>query len=294
MEAYAAAARGRSRVALLTGEAGIGKTRLVEELCGRVRSAVGAAQVRVGESAPLAGASLAFGPFVAALGDEGGWLLAGDGGDDMLAARHRLFVRVLELLAGLAARSPLVLVLEDLHWADESSRELLAFLAVRLRTDPVLVVGTLREEELTAEARRWLAELERRPGVLRLRLAPLGPTEIAGVIADLLPGGTSADARAAVISAAEGNPLYARELASAGPATMPASITDAVLAKAAGLSAEARAVTNQVAWPMAACLTSCWPRPWRCPRRACSPRCAQWWVRGSSARPATGTRSGTP
>ncbi len=45
--------------------------------------------------------------------------------DDMLAARHRLFVRVLGLLAGLAARSPLVLVLEDLHWADESSRELL-------------------------------------------------------------------------------------------------------------------------------------------------------------------------
>src|ERR1700685_4485056 len=93
------------------------------------------------------------GPFVAALGDDGDWLLA-DGGGDMLAARHRLFVRVLELLAGLAARAPLVLVLEDLHWADESSRELLAFLAVRLRAQPVLVVGTLREEELGPAAPR--------------------------------------------------------------------------------------------------------------------------------------------
>ena len=52
------------------------------------------------------------------------------------AARHRLFERVLALLADLAGEAPLVLVLEDLHWADESSHELLAFLAVRLREPP--------------------------------------------------------------------------------------------------------------------------------------------------------------
>ena len=96
-------------------------------------------------------AALAYGPFVAALREQAGWLLADDRTPDMLAARHRLFVRVLELLAGLAARSPLVLVLEDLHWADDSSRELLAFLAVRLRDQPVMLVGTLREEELAGE-----------------------------------------------------------------------------------------------------------------------------------------------
>ena len=208
--AYAAAAAGQSRVMLLTGEAGIGKTRLVEELCGRVRSAACGAQVRVGESAPLTGATLAFGPFVAALGDQGEWLLAGDGGGDMLAARHRLFVQVLQLLAGLAARSPLVLVLEDLHWADESSRELLGFLAVRLRTEPVLVVGTLREEELAAGTRRWLAELERRPEVTRLRLRPLADAEVAGMVAGLLPAASGAEQVAAVVGAAEGNPLYAR------------------------------------------------------------------------------------
>ena len=244
--AYAAAAAGQSRVMLLTGEAGIGKTRLVEELCGRVRSAAGGAQVRVGESAPLTGATLAFGPFVAALGDQGEWLLAGDGGGDMLAARHRLFVQVLQLLAGLAARSPLVLVLEDLHWADESSRELLGFLAVRLRTEPVLVVGTLREEELAAGTRRWLAELERRSEVTRIRLRPLADAEVAGLVAGLLPAGSGAEQVAAVVGAAEGNPLYARELAAAGPGGLPGSISDGVLARAAGLPAAPRAVVQQV------------------------------------------------
>ena len=244
--AYAAAARGQSRVVLLTGEAGLGKTRLVEELCDRLRSGADEAQVRVGWSAPLAGATLAFGPFVAALGDEVEWLLADRGGEDMLAARHRLFMRVLELLAGLAARAPLVLVLEDLHWADESSRELLAFLAVRLRAEPVLVVGTLREEELGAGVRRWLAELERRAEVSRIRLRPLSDTEVAGLVAGLLPSRADADAVAAVVAAAEGNPLYARELAAAGPGKPPASISDAVLARMAGLAAAARALVEQV------------------------------------------------
>jgi len=181
---------GQSQVLLITGEAGLGKTRLVEELAGQVRSAADGARVRVGESAPMAGAALAYGPFVAALGHEAGWLLADDGEGNMLAARHRLFARVLDLLAGLAARSPLVVVLEDLHWADESSRELLTFLAVRLRTERVMIVGTLREE-LTDSVRRWLTELEHRPGVTRLRLGRMPDTEIAGLVAGVMPAGAS-------------------------------------------------------------------------------------------------------
>jgi hypothetical protein len=80
------------------------------------------------------------------------------------------FLGTCGVAAGLATRSPVVLVLEDLHWADESSRELLAFLAVRLRDQPVMLVGTLREEELAGSVGQWLAELERRPQVTRLRL----------------------------------------------------------------------------------------------------------------------------
>ncbi len=246
LAAYAQAAAGHTQLLLLTGAAGIGKTRLVEELCAQAASAVGGAQILIGESAPLAGAALAYGPFVAALRDQAGWLLADKEASDMLAARHRLFLRVLELLAVLAAAEPVVLVLEDLHWADESSRELLSFLAVRLRDKPVLMIGTLREEELTGDVGQWLAELERRPGVARLRLGRLPDGEIAQLVTDLLPADVGPERVAAVVAAAEGNPLYARELATADPRALPASIADAVLAKAAGLTAQARAIVDQV------------------------------------------------
>jgi DNA-binding CsgD family transcriptional regulator len=244
LAAYERAAAGQSQLLLITGAAGIGKTRLAEELAHRAGEA--GAQVLAGESAPLAGASLAYGPFVDALGDQAGWLISDDGTSDMLTARHRLFSRVLGLLAELAAGPPLVVVLEDLHWADESSRELLAFLAVRLRQARVLVVATVRDDDLDSDARRWLAELEHRPAVTRLRLTGLADAEIGELVTSLLPAGVSADQVAAVVAAAEGNPLYARELASAGAHETPASITDAVLAKAAGLPAPARVLVDQV------------------------------------------------
>ena len=98
--AYASALTGQSQLVLITGQAGIGKTRLVEDLC----AAAADAEVLTGESAPLAGAALAYGPFVAALRDHAGWLLADDQSGDMLARRHLLFARVLEVLTGLAAR----------------------------------------------------------------------------------------------------------------------------------------------------------------------------------------------
>ena len=241
--AYARARAGQAQLLLVTGQAGLGKTRLVEDLCDSATDA----QVLTGESAPLTGSALAYGPFVDALRDHAGWLLdEDDRSGDMLTQRHRLFLRVLEVLTGLAAQAPVLLVLEDLHWADESSRELLGFLAVRLREQPVMVVATLRDDELSGSARRWLSELERRPRVMSLRLAPLTPAEIGAVVADLLPAGTGTESRAAVITAAEGNPLYARELASAGPGRMPASITDAVLAKADGVTAQTRALIDQV------------------------------------------------
>ena len=244
--AYASAAAGQSQVLLITGEAGIGKTRLIEELIQQVASAGGGEQVRVGESAPLAGAALAYGPFVAALGKRAAWLLADDQPGDMAAARHRLFERVLTLLADLADQAPLVLVLEDLHWADESSHELLAFLAVRLGALRVLVVATLRDEDLTEETRRWLSDLERRPRVTRLRLAGLAPAEVAELVADQVPVSSAPDPVAAVVRAADGNPLYALELAGTGARVPPASITDALLARSAGLAPRERAVVDQV------------------------------------------------
>ena len=87
------------------------------------------------------------------------------------------------LLVGRAERSPVVLVLEDLHWADRSSRDLVAFLARTLRAGRVMVVVSYRSDELHRRhpLRPLLAELVRLPGVERLELAPgarpgLGPT----------------------------------------------------------------------------------------------------------------------
>ncbi|HXW43507.1 MAG TPA: AAA family ATPase [Streptosporangiaceae bacterium] len=241
--AYARAAAGQPHVVLVTGEAGIGKTRLVQEFAEQIASE---AQVRTGESAPLAGPALAYGPFVAALGEAAAWLLGQDAESDMRAARHRLFAAVLESLAALAGPAPLVIVLEDLHWADTSSRELLAFLAVRLRAEPVLIVGTVRDEDLEDGTHRWLAELERRPTVTRLRLGRLADDEISDLVTGLVAGGTGADHVAGLVAAADGNPLYARELAAAGQGTTPASIADSVLSRASGLGAPGASVLSQL------------------------------------------------
>jgi DNA-binding CsgD family transcriptional regulator len=244
---YARAAAADPQVLLLSGAAGIGKTRLAKEICAQAVAGTASARVRIGESAPLVGAALPYGPFVAALDGQAEWLLADDDGTgDMLARRHRSFVRVLGLLGDLTASAPLVLLLEDLHWADESSREIMSFLTVRLRDQAVLLVGTLRDDELDQAATRWLAELERRPRVTRLRLTGLADAEIAEVVADLVPATAGAGKLPAIIAAAEGNPLYARELAAVGSDQPPPSITAAVLAKTAGLSPDARALIEQV------------------------------------------------
>lgn len=244
--AFASAVAGQSRVLLITGEAGIGKTRLVQDLIEQVGPPPGPARVLIGESAPLAGAALAFGPFFAALGERARWLLNDDHSGAAETARHRTFERVAQLFAELAEQAPLVLILEDMHWADESSRELLTFLAVRLRDLSVLVVVTLREEDLNAAARGWLADLQRRPRVLRLRLSGLAPGEVAKLVSGLVPPGGSSDQVAAVVRAADGNPFYAMELARAGAAWLPPSITEAVLAGASGLSPPARLIVDQV------------------------------------------------
>src|SRR3954447_6671566 len=241
MAAFTSAVNGQARVLLITGEAGIGKTRLAMELCAMADSA----QACVGGCVAMAGQTLAFGAFLAALIAHAAWLLDEAGPADPRISRHLLFERVLTLLTQLSARMPLLLVLEDMHWADESSRMLLAFLAVRLRDQPILVVATLRAEELDDAALPWLAALERCPRVTRLRLGALDDRATAALVTNLTPAGTAPADVTAIVSAADGNPFYAEELARSAPHWPPLPLAEAIRAKLASAQPTVREVVGQ-------------------------------------------------
>ena len=229
LRAYLAeAAGGQPRVLMVTGTAGIGKTRLIAEVTALTTGFAGA-RVTVGESAPHAGDTIAYGPFVAALDEIAAWpQIEGDLGP--ATARHVQFSGVLHVLTEASAQALLVLVIEDMHWADESSRQLLSFLAVRLRAQPILVIATLRDDDLDTSARQWLAEVERLPRVRRIRLARLSDEDIGTLVTPLLPDDSGADLRSVIVGAAGGVPLYARELALSAPHWPPPSLQDAIAA----------------------------------------------------------------
>ena len=172
---------------LVGGEAGVGKTRLVEEFC----RGLPADQVRVltGQCLELGEEGLPFAPFAGALRD----VLRAEG-PEVFAGREREFARLLpelgpppdfgdarrglllesvgELFARLSERRPVVLVLEDLHWADRSTRDLIGFLVRSARLPRLLLIATYRTDELHRghPLRPFLAELDRVRGVQRLEL----------------------------------------------------------------------------------------------------------------------------
>ena len=162
---------GRATTFVIAGEAGVGKTRLIEEFLVRVE-AVGAVGL-VGGCLDLEEGRLPFGPFIEALRPRMRELdpaarkeLAALGGEELAAllpelepreagrratatvAQGRLFELVLSLLSRLASADPLALVLEDVHWSDRSTRDLLAFLARNLRGERVQLIATYRSDEL--------------------------------------------------------------------------------------------------------------------------------------------------
>ncbi|MFD2355396.1 ATP-binding protein [Nonomuraea ferruginea] len=215
-----AAAAGTAGVALVGGDAGIGKTRLTTELVAEARER--GFRVLVGQCAelgdtlpylPLADALRGAEPAVAAAAAAHpllGQLLPGtETAPQAGLTQQRLFGSLLGLLNEV---QPVLFVIEDLHWADRSTRDLLVFLSRMVQTERVCVAGTYRTDDIHRRhpLRSVLAELKRLPTVTSVELGPLGAGEMSDYVSTL--GSVAARDLGLIISRADGNPFYAEEL----------------------------------------------------------------------------------
>jgi len=195
-----------AQAVLLTGEAGIGKTRVLEEIAAEAAAAGG--EVLVGrfheteQALPFQGWIDAFrsGDVLGGLGDLGVWraelcrLFPELGPSPRTAGNPlRLLEAMFAVLDQRAARRRLLLVLDDLHWADEMSLRLFSFIGRRVRQRPVLLVGSAREEELVEARtlRQALDELDRDGCLIRLGLSPLSHVHTVDLVRALLRRGAA-------------------------------------------------------------------------------------------------------
>src|SRR6185503_4337429 len=147
-----------------------------------------------------------------------------------------LFEALLALLDRLAGEAPVVLALEDLHWADPSTRAFVAFLAHSLCRERVLVVLTYRLDELHRRhpLRPLLAEIERDPAVHRITLEALSRDELAAALEDILGEPPDDGLVDRLYARSEGNPLFTEELLAAGVdgrGAMPVTLRDALMVR---------------------------------------------------------------
>jgi DNA-binding CsgD family transcriptional regulator/tetratricopeptide (TPR) repeat protein len=265
------------QLVLLAGDAGVGKTRLLVEFADRAQQR--GSRVLVGGCVELGDIGLAYLPVMDALrglvddpeeadlvaevavtmpglgrllpgvarsGPTGA--LAGDGQDQL-----QVFDAVRALLLRRAQRSPVVVVLEDLHWADQASRDLVAFLARTLRSGRVLLVASYRSDELHRRhpLRPLLGELVRLPGVERLELSPFSRAELVEHLEAVAGVPLPADQLERIHTRSEGNPFYAEQLLAAGAGDaevgLPSTLADVLLGRVLGLSEQAQQVLGVAA-----------------------------------------------
>ncbi|HET7519754.1 MAG TPA: AAA family ATPase, partial [Actinomycetes bacterium] len=267
------AEQGSPQVVLVAGDAGVGKTRLLLALADRARRR--GMRVLAGGCVELGDIGLPYLPVVVAvreLADDPeearlladaattapglGRLLPGiapagpTGGDvDQL----QVLDAVRAVLVGLSERSPVLLVVEDLHWADRATRDLIAFLARVLRSGRVTLAVSYRSDELHRRhpLRPLLAELVRLPTVERLELAPFTRAELTEHLEAVAGAPLSAEQVEGIYARSEGNPFYAEQLlaAEAGDPEreLPATLAEVLLARVQGLSEPARRVLGVAA-----------------------------------------------
>ena len=157
------------------------------------------------------------------------------------------------VLVGRSQRSPVVLVLEDLHWADRATRDLVVFLTRTLRSGRVTLVVSYRSDELHRRhpLRPLLAELVRLPAVERLELAPFTRAELAEHLEAIAGAPLPVDQMEGIHARSEGNPFYAEQLLAAGAGDarveLPATLAEVLLARVQGLSEPAQQVLGVAA-----------------------------------------------
>jgi ATP/maltotriose-dependent transcriptional regulator MalT len=221
------------RLVLVGGEAGIGKTALIRRFCDEQRSAT---RVLWGCCDPLF-TPQPLGPFLDVAEATGGELR------DLVASGAKTHEIASALGRELQAGAPTVLVLEDLHWADEATLDVLRLLARRIAAVPALVLTSYRDDELDdAHPLRFvLGELVRDEAIDHLTLAPLS----AAAVKELAePGALDADE---LYRTTGGNPFFVTEVLAVGGAEIPQTVRVAVLTRAARLSAAGRRLLEAVA-----------------------------------------------
>ncbi|PWW21970.1 putative ATPase [Geodermatophilus normandii] len=233
--AWAAAGAGRGTAVVVTGEPGIGKTRLVEAFAARAGAAV-----RWGRCAEIGGAP-PYWPWQQVLGGLPEAALGADTG-----ARFALGLDAARRLHALAAEQPLLVVLDDLQWADGDSLHVLEVVLSQLHGSRLLLAVTCREEATTDPVlTRVLGLAARLPGARRLRLPGLGADEVADLVAELRGGPPPGAVAATLAERTGGNPFFVTELAALPPSAgegVPAGVRDVVRLRLAGLPPAARGV----------------------------------------------------
>jgi len=221
------------RLVLVGGEAGGGKTALLRRFCDEHRSS---ARVLEGACDALF-APRPLGPLLDVTQATGGEL------EELVERGASPYEIAAALMRELAVRVPTIFVLEDVHWADEATLDVLTLLARRIETVPALVVASYRDDELdhAHPLRLVLGQLASTAAVSRLKIEPFSPEAVRRLAA---PHGLDADE---LYGKTAGNPFFVMEVLAGANEEIPSTIRDAVLARAARLSPSAAALLEAVA-----------------------------------------------